>query len=187
MIVIVMRTGSLEWGEGALPAPSPWLTGNMDLLPSGGKVLDVACGRGRHALWMANAGFTVRAIDRDADAIDLLQQAARRLNLEIDTAVVDLETDPPPQLPAGEYDVILVFNYLHRALMPALRAALKPGGRIVYETFTTRQAERGHPTNPDFLLRDGELVELMAPLRIVRSREGEFDGRCVASVVAARR
>lgn len=160
---------------------------NADLLPRGGTVLDVACGRGRHALFMARAGFEVRAIDRNPEAIDFLSQTARRMNLQVDTAVVDLESDPPPDLPASAYDLILVFNYLHRALMPALRDAVKPGGRIYYETFTTRQAERGHPKNPDFLLRDRELPALMAPLTIVRSREGEFDGCCIASVVAERR
>ena len=57
---------------------------------------------------------------------------------------------------------------------------------MFYETFTTRQAERGHPKNPDFLLRDGELAELMGPLTMVRAREGEFDGRFVGSIVAER-
>lgn len=167
--------------------PSAWLTDNADLLPHGGKVLDVACGRGRHALLMASAGFDVRAIDRSPEAIDFLSQTAKRMNLRIDAAVVDLETNPPPDLLPAAYDVILVFNYLHRPLMPALRNALKPRGRMFYETFTTRQAERGQPKNPDFLLRDRELSELMAPLTIVRSREGEFDGRFIASVVAERR
>ena len=106
-----------------------------------------------------------------------------KLGLAVDAEVVDLETDPPPAI-ATEFDAIVVFNYLHRPLVPALRAALKPGGRIFYETFTTRQAERGHPTNPAFLLRDGELNELMAPLTVLRSREGEFDGRFIASIVA---
>lgn len=179
-------SGPREFGPGALRGPSPWLIENADLLPRGGKVLDVACGRGRHALLMASAGFDVRAIDRNPEAIDVLARTAARMNLPIDTAVVDLETDPPPDLSVAAHDAILVFNYLHRALVPALRNALKPGGRIFYETFTTRQAERGHPKNPDFLLRDGELTELMAPLTIVRSREGEFDGRCLASIVAER-
>ena len=100
--------------------------------------------------------------------------------------VVDLEADTPPDLAPADYDAILVFNYLHRPLMPALRAALKPGGRLFYETFTARQAERGHPKNPAFLLKDGELPELVAPLAVLRSREGEVDGRFIASVVAAR-
>ena len=86
----------------------------------------------------------------------------------------------------ANYDAIFVFNYLHRPLMPALRAALKPGGRLFYETFTTRQAERGHPKNPAFLLKDGELAELVAPLTVLRSREGDVDGRFVASIVAER-
>ena len=179
-------SGPREFGAGILRGPSPWLIENAALLPRGGTVLDVACGRGRHALLMASAGFAVRAIDRNPDAIAFLGETAARMNLRIDAAVVDLETNPAPDLPSSNYDAILGFNYLHRSLMPALRNALAPGGRIFYETFTTRQAERGHPKNPDFLLRDGELAQLMAPLTIVRSREGEFDGRFIASVVAER-
>ena len=179
-------SGPREFGPGALRGPSPWLIDNADLLPRGGMILDVACGRGRHALLMASAGFTVRAIDRDPDAIAFLSQTADRLNLQVDAAVVDLETDPPPELSSG-YDAILVFNYLHRPLTPALREAVAPGGTIFYETFTTRQAEHGHPKNPNFLLRAGELAELMAPLSIIRSREGDFDGRFLASIVAERR
>ena len=75
-------------------------------------------------------------------------------------------------------------RYLHRPLFPKLRAALRPSGVLVYETFTTEQASRGKPTNPDFLLRPGELAELVAPLRVLRQREGEFDGGMVAGVVA---
>jgi SAM-dependent methyltransferase len=170
----------------ANPEPSAWLIENADLWPRGGKVLDVACGRGRHALLLASAGFDVHAIDRDPDAIELLQSTAGRLRVSLSCEVVDLETDPPPALP-GPCDAILVFNYLHRPLLPALCAALAPGGRLFYETFTTQQAARGHPTNPAFLLRAGELPALVAPLAVIRSREGEFDGRFVASVVAERR
>ena len=176
--------GPREFGPGILRGPSPWLIENADLLPRGGSVLDVACGRGRHALLLASAGFTVRAIDRNPDAIAFVRETAARLSLKLEAEVVDLETDPPPSL--GAADAVMVFNYLHRPLMPALRDAVKPGGRIFYETFTTKQAERGHPRNPAFLLKDGELPELMAPLTILRSREGEFDGRFIASVVAGR-
>ena len=176
-------SGPREFGAAVLRGPSPWLIDNADLLPRGGKVLDVACGRGRHALLMASAGFDVRAIDRNPEAIEFLKITAQRLNLQVDAAIVDLETVPPPEI-AGTFDAILVFNYLHRPLMPALRRAVAPGGRIFYETFTTRQAERGHPKNPDFLLGEGELAGLVAPLTIVRARQGEFDGRFIASVVA---
>ena len=167
-------------------APSAWLVDNIDLLPLGGRVLDVACGNGRHALWMAHRGFDVHAIDRNPEAIDAVVELARRSHLEIRADVIDLETNPPPDLGAADYDIILGFNYLHRPLMPLLRNAVKPGGRIVYETFTTRQAERGHPRNPAFLLKDGELAALLAPFAILRSREGEFDGRFIASIVAER-
>ena len=176
--------GPREFGPGILRGPSPWLIENADLLPRGGSVLDVACGRGRHALLLASAGFTVRAIDRNPDAIAFVRETAARLSLKLEAEVVDLETDPPPSL--GAADAVMVFNYLHRPLMPALRDAVKPGGRIFYETFTTKQAERGHPRNPAFLLKDGELPELMAPLTILRSLEGEFDCRFIASVVAGR-
>ena len=163
--------------------PSSWLIANADLLPQRGRVLDVACGHGRHALWLASRGLDVRAIDRNPEAIAVVRESAASRGLKIDAEVVDLETDPPPAIP-GDFDAILVFNYLHRPLMPLLRKGLKPGGRIFYETFTTRQAERGHPTNPAFLLKDGELAALMAPLSVLRSREGDFEGRFVASVVA---
>ena len=175
--------GPREFGAGVLRGPSPWLIKNADLLPRGGRVLDVACGRGRHALLLAGAGFDVRAIDRNPDAIAFVRDTAARLGWAINAEVVDLETDPPPAI-ATEFDAVLVFNYLHRPLAPALRDALKPGGRIFYETFTIHQAERGHPTSPAFLLKDGELAELMAPCTILRSREGDFDGRFVASIVA---
>ena len=180
-------TGPREFGAGPVRGPSSWLLENADLLPHGGSVLDVASGRGRHTLLMASAGFEVCALDRDVDALTFLRATADRLSLQIDTAVIDLETDPPPDLPVATFDVVMVFNYLHRPLMPMLLNALKPAGRLFYETFTTRQAERGHPRNPAFLLRDGELIELVAPLTVLRSREGEIDGRFVASIVAERR
>jgi tellurite methyltransferase len=179
-------TGPREFGPGVVRGSSTWLLENAGLLPRGGRVLDVACGKGRHALLLAGAGFDVRAIDRDPEAVAFVRGTAAKLGFQIDADVVDLETDPPPQLSPPEFDVVFVFNYLHRPLVPTLQRAVKPGGLLFYETFTTRQAERGHPRRPDFLLRDGELPELMAPLTVLRSREGEFDGRYIASVVARR-
>jgi SAM-dependent methyltransferase len=162
------------------------LVDNGDLLPRSGRALDVACGRGRHALWLAAKGLDVTAIDRDAAAIAHLNDAADQSGVRITTDVVDLETDPPPWLGSHAYEVVLVFNYLHRPLLPALREAVKIGGRIFYQTFTRRQAERGRPTNPAFLLEDGELERLMAPFTILRSRAGDIDGRFIASIVAER-
>jgi tellurite methyltransferase len=166
--------------------PAQWLLDNKDLWPQQGRVLDVACGKGRHAILLAQSGLQVRAIDRSAEAIAALRDHAEKIGLLIDTAVVDLETHPPPRLGESLYDAVLVFNYLHRPLMPAIQAAVKPGGRLFYETFTSRQAGRGHPRNPAFLLHDGELNELMAPFNVLRAREGDIDGRFVASIVAER-
>lgn len=176
-----------EIGTGLVREPSGWLVDNADLLPPGGRVLDVACGRGRHALLLANAGHRVRAIDRNPEAVDFLRATATRLGLPVDCDVVDLETSPSPDLGTACYDVVIVFNYLHRALWPSLRDALAVGGRLFYETFTIEQAERGHPKNPDFLLQPGELEALAAPLTVLRSREGDVDGQCIASIVAERR
>lgn len=169
---------------GALP--SAWLIDNRDLLPPGGTALDVACGRGRHALWLARAGFQVHAVDRDHDALAFVRQAAADAGVEVVTEAVDLESSPPPELGEARYDLIVVINYLHRALFPVLIRALKPGGVLVYETFTTFQAARGKPTNPAYLLQPGELAASVAPLHVLGAREGEFDGRFIASIVARR-
>jgi SAM-dependent methyltransferase len=169
--------------------PAQWLLDNHDLWPrpgEAGRGLDIACGKGRHAMALARWGLQMRAIDRSAEAIANLTSEARRLGLSIDAGVLDLETDPPPSLGDSLYDMVVVINYLHRPLIPMIRAAVKPGGRIFYETFTTRQAEKGKPRNPAFLLKEGELEELMAPFAILRSRAGDIDGRFIASIVAER-
>ena len=163
--------------------PARWLTDHVDRLRPGGRVLDVACGRGRHALWLAARGFDVHAVDRNRESIDALRAEATRLALRIDDEVRDLEADAA-SLPASVYDAVVVVHYLHRPLFPMLLAALRPGGVVIYETFTVAQARRGQPTNPAFLLAPGELLRLVEPLEVLDAREGEFDGRDVASVVA---
>jgi SAM-dependent methyltransferase len=160
-----------------------WLTMHRHLLPDGGDALDVASGRGRHALWLAAQGFRVTAMDRDSDALRTLETDAMRLGLPIATLREDLEREGAT-LPTEAFDVVVVVHYLHRPLFPQLLAALRSGGVLVYETFTTAQAARGKPTNPAFLLLAGELRDLVAPLEVLVAREGEFDGRDVASVVA---
>lgn len=193
------RLARLLSERAGVPGPSTWLIENADVLPAVAPVgraagsappraLDVACGSGRHALLLAAAGFEVHAIDRDAAAIEALRAAAGKFGLALRAEVRDLEAggaDPAAPLGlAGANDLIVVIHYLHRPLFPALVRALAPGGLLLYETFTLDQAVRGHPKNPDFLLEPGELPRLVAPLEIVRQREGEFDGRCVAAVAA---
>jgi rhodanese-related sulfurtransferase len=166
--------------------PSSWLVQNADLLPPGGRTLDLACGAGRHALLLAVAGFPVRAVDRDREKIEALGEMARRLEIPLQAQVLDLES-PDLDLGSGACDLILGFHYLHRPLFAALVGTLSRGGLLLYETFTLDQALHGKPTNPSFLLGHGELPHLVAPLEILREREGEFEGRMVSSVAARRR
>jgi SAM-dependent methyltransferase len=165
--------------------PAAWLLRHRQLLPASGAALDVACGRGRNALWLADQGFHTTAVDRDEAAIALVAEHARRLALPLRALVMDLERAPPP-LGEAAFDVIVVTHYLHRPLLPLLLAALRPGGTLVYETFLRAQAARGKPTNPDFLLEPGELRRLVAPLHVLAEREGDFEGRFVSSVVAVK-
>ena len=178
-------TGPREYGPGEVRGPSTWLLANADLLPRGGIALDVACGRGRHALLLASAGFRVRAIDADLERIDRLRTAAERLGLDVDAAVADLEHGDGA-LGVGAFDLVLVFNYLHRPLLPAIVGAVKPGGLLFYETFTVDQATRGRPTSPAHLLEHGELPRLVAPLTVIRERDGEVFGRMMTGIVARR-
>ena len=167
--------------------PAAWLAANVDLLPPGGTILDVASGAGRNALFLARQGWRVHAVDHDAAALAELSHAAERAAVSdlITTECIDLEADGVV-LGSRRYAGVVVVNYLHRALMPAIVDALAAGGVLIYETFTIAQASRGRPSNPAFLLQPGELPRLVSQLRIIRSREGEFDGKFVASVVAMR-
>jgi SAM-dependent methyltransferase len=163
--------------------PAGWVREQMSALPVGGRVLDVACGRGRHALFLAAAGFKVTAVDRDREALMLLRKLAAQGRMDVTTVEQDLEHGAA-YLGTAEFDAVIVINYLHRPLFPALRRALVPGGVLVYETFTIAQAQHGRPRNPQYLLLPGELDALVAPLRVECRREGEFEGRRVASVLA---
>ncbi len=148
------------------------------LIRPGDRVLDVACGGGRHLRWLAAQGFQLTGVDRDAAALAPLQSLGRMV-------VADIEGGPWPL--AGEaFDAVVVTNYLWRPLWPALRAALAPGGVLIYETFATGNAAFGKPANPDFLLQPGELLEACRGLQIVAYEDGFLDGppRCVQRIVA---
>jgi len=164
-------------------APARWLVDHAHLLPSSGTALDVACGRGRHALWLAERGLRVRAIDRNREAVEAARAEAQRRGLHIVAEQHDLENGDAG-LGIATADVIVVVHYLHRPLFAELIDALRPGGLLIYETFTQAQARRGKPTNPAFLLAPSELTQLVQPLDVITSREGEFEDRDVASIVA---
>src|SRR6185437_5364769 len=121
--------------------------------PRGAHVLDVACGRGRHVRWLAAAGHRVTAIDRDPALLQPLAGLAT-------TVAADLEADAWP-LPGQSFDAVVVTNYLWRALFPALKAAVTPGGLLIYETFAQAHAALGRPRRPEFLLRPGELIDIL--------------------------
>jgi SAM-dependent methyltransferase len=138
----------------------------LPLIRPGGCVLDLAAGGGRHSRLLRDRGFAVCAVDRDVAA--LLPLAGRRF----DVRQIDLETGGAWTL--GEaYDGIIVTNYLHRPLLPAIRRALAPGGILVYETFSLGNERFGLPRNPDFLLRPGELLEAFAMLTVIAFEQGE--------------
>ena len=186
---VVVRMGGRSRdreSEPRMKEPSEWLTGHRSLLPAAGESLDLACGSGRHAIWLAEQGFRTVAVDRDIVVIDALTREASRRGLSVQTRVVDLESGEP-FLEPDSFDLIVVVRYLHRPLFPALVSALRRGGVLVYETFTRAQAARGKPTNPAFLLEPGELSTLVQPLEILAAREGDYEGGMVASVIATRR
>jgi SAM-dependent methyltransferase len=165
--------------------PTRWLSDHEHLLPRRGDALDVASGRGRNALWLARRGLTTLAVDRDPRALEHLREEADRLQLPVRVVSLDLEREES-LLPPDAFDVIVVVHYLHRPLFADLKRALRAGGVLVYETFTRQQAARGKPTNPAFLLETGELRELVQPLDVLVEREGDFDGKMLASVIARR-
>jgi SAM-dependent methyltransferase len=142
--------------------PSAWVLRWSALIPAGGRVLDLDAGSGRHARLLASQGHAVAAVDRDEAALASLAGIAG-----ITTHVADLEAGPWP-FPGARFAAVVVTNYLHRPLLPALVAAVAPGGLLVYETFAAGNERFGRPANPAFLLAPGELLEAVrAQLRVL--------------------
>lgn len=133
--------------------PSPWIVQWAGLIAPEVQVLDIAAGRGRHAHFFAARGHKVTAVDRDTSK--LVPHPG------IESLQADLEDGSPWPLPGRRFGAVVVTNYLHRPLMPALLEALAPGGVLLYETFMVGNERFGKPSRPEFLLRDGELLELV--------------------------
>jgi 2-polyprenyl-3-methyl-5-hydroxy-6-metoxy-1,4-benzoquinol methylase len=172
-----------------VPRPSTWFFWQAHFLRPGARVLDLACGEGRHALAAAALGANVVAVDRDTEKLTAGRELATARGLSVDFECADLE-GPWPAL--GAFDAVLTFNYLDRPRMPDVVACVGPGGVLIMETFLETQLELGWgPSDPAHLLRPGELSQLVLPLEVVHGREvlEPVDAerwRAVASVVARR-
>lgn len=161
--------------------PAALLVEFRDRLPKG-KALDVAMGYGRHALYLAAAGWEVDAVERDPEAVAACRAEARRRGLSINVIEADLDVYRPP---ASTYDLITCFYFLDRALIPHIRDALKPGGVIIYETFSIENQRRfGGPRRTEFCLQPNELLTLFEGFLIMDAREGMVGGQYAASLVA---
>jgi SAM-dependent methyltransferase len=165
-----MTTTTLPHGD---EAASAWLQRWSHLLPVGGSVLDVACGRGRHARYLhqlhqpPQRGLRVVAVDRSAEAIAAIGLPPERC----ETWVADIEGGPWP-FTGRFFDAVVVTNYLWRPLLPTLLASLAPGGVLIYETFAAGNETVGKPSRPDFLLQPGELLQVCQALRTVAFEDG---------------
>lgn len=161
-------------------APSPWVTRWAHLLPAQARVLDLACGAGRHTRWLAARGHRLTAVDRDAQALAGLDAVAR-------VVCADIENGPWP-LAGDTFDAVVVTHYLWRPLWPQILNSLAPGAVLLYETFAHGNASVGKPSRPDFLLQPGELLRLCQGLRVVAFEDGfcEDPARYVQRIAAVR-
>ena len=144
--------------------PSEWVLRWAQLVERG-PVLDVACGAGRHATLFAERGFEVYALDRDDQVLPGSIHFVR----------ADLEDGSPWPLHGRRFAAIVVTNYLHRPLFPRLIESLEPGAVLIYETFMLGNERYGRPSNPNFLLRPGELLEAFATLGVVAFEQGTVE------------
>lgn len=159
---------------------SAWVQRWSHLVAQGASVLDVACGSGRHVKWFAERGHKVTGVDRNAQAIAGLRGLAELL-------VADIENGPWP-LAGRQFGAVVATNYLWRPLLPTLIDSVAEGGVLICETFAEGQQTVGKPSNPDFLLRPGELLQAARSLRTVAYEDGFLDNppRFVQRIAAVR-
>lgn len=148
--------------------PSPWVMRWAHLIESGGAVLDLAAGGGRHGRWFLGQGHPVTFVDR---TIEPLEDLAGQDKSEVIEA--DLENGPAWPLGERRFAAVIVVNYLHRDLFPQLMASLQPGGVLIYETFARGNEDFSRPRNPDHLLKSGELLDAIhGQLQVVAYEHG---------------
>jgi SAM-dependent methyltransferase len=152
-----------------LPRPSTWFAWHAHRFGPGTRLLDLACGEGRHSLAAAALGATVVGVDRDESRLARARELADWKGLSIEWRIVDLEGQWPD---FGSFDAVLMFNYLDRARLPQVRGLVAAGGLLMMETFLAAQRDLGWgPTSDDHLLQPGELARLMRPFRVLHGRD----------------
>ncbi|MFO7323031.1 MAG: class I SAM-dependent methyltransferase [Chloroflexota bacterium] len=172
----------LESQSAPFPPPDPLLLQFTPPVEPGDtpRALDLACGLAQNAMWLETQGYQVDAMDISRVALDRAHaEATQRRLRKINFYHVDLET---ARLPAQAYDLICVFRYLQRSLFPQLRQAVRPGGRIIYQTFNIERLEAMPDANPDYLLQPGELAGYFADWRLLHN----IERNAVSQIVAIR-
>lgn len=166
--------------------PNPFLKKYIGLLPRG-KALDMAAGEGRNAVFLAQNGFEVDALDISEKGLKKAQKIAQGRGVKINTFLVDLDQY---QIEKERYDLIANFYFLKRRLIPRIRKGLKKGGKVIFETYLLehRKLGTGGPKQAKYFLKPNELLRLFKNFRILFYREGIFreGGRkkAVASLIA---
>jgi len=160
-------------------------------------VLDLACGSGRNGLYLIENNISVTFADVNGESLEQIEQTLTALDEDKQKLAqcwqVDFEQESTSPLKGKSFSAVMVFRYLHRPLFEQIKQAIKPGGMIVYETFTVQQAQFGRPKNPMFLLKPAELVELFSDWKILHSFEGVVEDsqtnnskQAIAQIVAVK-
>ena len=136
-----------------------------------GRALDVATGTGGNAIFLAERGFQVDAMDISEVGLLKGSTEAKKKGLTINFIQTDLDS---VELPRDIYDLSINFNFLQRTLISKMESSLKPGGYLIFETYLIDQQELGHPKNPAYLLDHNELLQLFRDIRVLYYREGKF-------------
>jgi len=165
---------------------NPFLRGHIALLPKG-KALDLAAGEGRNAVFLAQHGFKVDAVDISEIGLRKTQELAGKRTVRVHTILADLDTY---QIKRGEYDLITNFYFLNRNIIPKMKRGLKKGGVVIFETYLLehRRLHTGGPKNPKYFLKPNEPLRLFKGFRILVYREGIFEEggkrKAIASLIA---
>jgi len=166
-----------------------FLKTHVNLLPKG-KALDIATGEGKNAVFLAQHGFHVDAVDISGEGLKKVEKLAREFEVKIHTVLADLNMYP---IKRGRYDLIVNFYFLDRSLIPRIKRGLKRGGMVIFETYLLEQRSlsASGPKNPKYFLKPNELLCLFKGFRILRYREGIFieSGRkkAIASLIAQKK